>query len=90
MINDCLFCFQTVLKLKESGRVRHVGVSNLNEEQLARVCSVAKPACLQVEMHVLCQQPALVAAANKMGVPIVAYSPLGSKGLADAKAAQTG
>ncbi|XP_075983122.1 aldo-keto reductase family 1 member A1 [Anticarsia gemmatalis] len=87
---NLLELWKAVLKLKESGRVRHVGVSNLNEEQLARVCSVAKPACLQVELHVLCQQPSLVAAANKLGVPVVAYSPLGSKALADAKAAQTG
>ncbi|KAF9414321.1 hypothetical protein HW555_007718 [Spodoptera exigua] len=81
---------KTLLKLKESGRVRHVGVSNLNAEQLARVCSVQRPACLQVEVHALCQQQALLAAANKLGVPLVAYSPLGSKALADALAAKTG
>ncbi|CAB3246110.1 unnamed protein product [Arctia plantaginis] len=87
---DLLALWKAVLKLKESGRVRLVGVSNLNVEQLERVCSVEKPACLQIENHILCQQPGLVAAANKLGVPIVAYSPLGSKALADAKAAQTG
>ncbi|CAH1637652.1 unnamed protein product [Spodoptera littoralis] len=87
---NLLELWKTLLKLKESGRVRHVGVSNLNAEQLARVCSVQRPACLQVEVHALCQQPALVAAANKLGVPIVAYSPLGSKALADALAAKTG
>lgn len=86
----CCFNFQTVLKLKESGRVRHVGVSNLNAEQLSRVCSVAKPACLQVEVHALCQQPALAALAGKLGVPIVAHSPLGSKALADSLSAKTG
>lgn len=82
--------FQAILKLKESGRVNHVGVSNLNEEQLTRLTSVSKPACLQVEVHALCQQKALTAAANKLGVPVVAYSPLGSKALADALAAKTG
>lgn len=40
-----------MLKLKESGRVRHVGVSNLNAEQLSRVCAVARPACLQVPTY---------------------------------------
>lgn len=43
-----LMIFQAILKLKETGRVRHVGVSNVNEEQLARLCAVGKPACLQV------------------------------------------
>ncbi|XP_026734659.1 alcohol dehydrogenase [NADP(+)]-like isoform X2 [Trichoplusia ni] len=87
---NLLELWKTVLKLKESGRVRHVGVSNLNAEQLSRVCSVAKPACLQVEVHALCQQPALAAVAGKLGVPIVAYSPLGSKALADSLSAKTG
>uniref|UniRef100_A0A2A4IZX9 NADP-dependent oxidoreductase domain-containing protein n=1 Tax=Heliothis virescens TaxID=7102 RepID=A0A2A4IZX9_HELVI len=87
---NLLELWKTLLKLKKSGRVRHVGVSNLNAEQLARVCSVARPACLQVEVHALCQQPALLAAATKLGVPLVAYSPLGSKALAYALAAKTG
>lgn len=80
---------QSILSLKESGRVHHVGVSNLNIDQLSRVTKVAKPACLQVENHLLCQQPELVAAAGKLGVPVVAYSPLGSKALADALAEKT-
>lgn len=82
--------FQAILKLKESGRVKHVGVSNLNAEQLARLSRVGKPACLQVEVHALCQQKALVSAASALAVPVVAYSPLGSKALADALAAKTG
>ena len=81
---------QAVLKLKESGRVRHVGVSNMNEEQIKRLSAIAKPACLQVEMHVLLQQGPLVAAANKLGIPIVAYSPLGSKALTDSLSAANG
>lgn len=82
--------FQTLLKLKESGQVRHLGVSNLNLEQLTRLSKIEKPACLQVEVHLLCQQKALVEAAKKLSIPIVAYSPLGSKALADALAAKTG
>ncbi|XP_045776669.1 aldo-keto reductase family 1 member A1-like isoform X2 [Maniola jurtina] len=87
---DLVGVWKKLLKLKESGRVRHVGVSNMNEEQLSRLCAVEKPACLQVEVHVLCQQKQLIAAANRLGIPIVAYSPLGSKELADALAAKTG
>nr|QMX42080.1 alcohol dehydrogenase AD4 [Dioryctria abietella] len=87
---DLIAVWKSMCKLKESGRVRHVGVSNVNEEQLTRLCSVQKPACLQIEVHALFQQNHMVAAANKLGVPIVAYSPLGSKALADALAAKTG
>lgn len=89
-LNIVICSFQQMLKLKESGRVRHVGVSNMNEEQLGRLCAVEKPACLQVEVHVLFQQKQLIAAANRLGIPVVAYSPLGSKALADALAAKTG
>ncbi|XP_053614117.1 aldo-keto reductase family 1 member A1-like [Plodia interpunctella] len=87
---DLLSVWKSICKLKESGRARHVGVSNVNAEQLRRLCAVQKPACLQVEVHALCQQPALVAEARELGVPIVAYSPLGSKALADALAEKTG
>ncbi|XP_037294176.1 prostaglandin F synthase 2 isoform X1 [Manduca sexta] len=81
---------QTILKLKETGRVRHVGVSNLNEEQLKRLSDIKKPECLQIEIHALCQQESLVAASKELGIPVVAYSPLGSKALADTLAAKTG
>ncbi|XP_034834110.1 aldo-keto reductase family 1 member A1-like [Maniola hyperantus] len=87
---DLVAVWKKLLKLKESGQVHHVGVSNMNEAQLSRLCSVEKPACLQVEVHVLCQQKQLIAAANRLGIPIVAYSPLGSKALADVLAAKTG
>lgn len=82
--------WKAVLKLKESGRVRHVGVSNMNEEQLNRLNAIAKPACLQVEMHVILQQDTLIASASKLGIPIVAYSPLGSKALTDSLSATNG
>ncbi|KAM3962490.1 aldo-keto reductase family 1 member A1 [Aphomia sociella] len=87
---DLIAVWKEILKLKDSGRVRHVGVSNVNEEQLKRLCAVEKPACLQIEIHALCQQKPMVETANKLGIPIVAYSPLGSKALADSLSAKTG
>ncbi|XP_059053387.1 aldo-keto reductase family 1 member A1-like [Achroia grisella] len=87
---DLIAVWKAILKLKESGRVRHVGVSNVNEEQLRRLCAVEKPACLQIEVHVLCQQKSMIGIASELGIPIVAYSPLGSKALADVLAAKTG
>ncbi|XP_031770164.2 aldo-keto reductase family 1 member A1-like [Galleria mellonella] len=87
---DLIAVWKAILKLKDSGRVRHVGVSNVNEEQLRRLCAVEKPACLQIEVHALCQQNSMIATANDLGIPIVAYSPLGSKALADALSEKTG
>ncbi|KAG7298062.1 hypothetical protein JYU34_018832 [Plutella xylostella] len=81
---------EALQKLKESGRVRHVGVSNVNAQQLQRLTAAGRPACLQIEMHALCQQEDMIAAAAALNVPVVAYSPLGSKALADALAAKTG
>ncbi|KAI5643138.1 aldo/keto reductase family domain-containing protein [Phthorimaea operculella] len=87
---DLLALWKTVVGLKASGRVRHVGVSNVNEEQLERLCRVERPACLQVEVHLLCQQKDLAAAAARLKVPLVAYSPLGSRALAQNLAKATG
>lgn len=70
--------------------MRNVGISNMNEEQIKRLYAVGKPACLQVEVHVLHQQKPLIAFANQLGIPVIAYSPLGSKALADALAEKTG
>ncbi|XP_023940010.2 aldo-keto reductase family 1 member A1 [Bicyclus anynana] len=87
---DLVAVWKEMLKIKESGRARHVGVSNMSEEQLNRLSAIGKPECLQVEVHVLFQQKELIAAANRLGIPIVAYSPLGSKGLVDMLATKTG
>ncbi|XP_072929998.1 aldose reductase-related protein 2 [Epargyreus clarus] len=90
LTTDLVAVWKTVLKLKESGKVRHVGVSNMNEEQILRLSAIEKPACLQIEVHALCQQSSMLAAAKRLDIPVVAYSPLGSKALADNLAAKTG
>ncbi|CAK1583493.1 unnamed protein product [Parnassius mnemosyne] len=90
LTTDLIGVWKALLKLKQSGRVHHVGVSNVNEEQLRRLNAVEKPACLQIEIHLLCQQRSLIAVAKELGIPVVAYSPLGSKALADALSAKTG
>lgn len=90
MSTDLIGVWKAIQKLKESGLARHVGVSNLNSEQLSRVCKVAQPACLQIEVHALCQQQELIDKANALNVPVIAYSPLGSRALAEVLAKQTG
>lgn len=64
------------------GRAHNIGVSNFNISQLEKVVAAAKiyPATLQVELHAYLQQPELCACCAKLGIPITAYSPLGSPG----------
>ncbi|UPV73139.1 aldo/keto reductase [Halorussus limi] len=65
-------------RLREEGRVRAVGVSNFDAEQVAAAREIldAPLAANQVEMHPLYQQDALLADAQRHGYALVAYSPL--------------
>jgi 2,5-diketo-D-gluconate reductase B len=65
-------------RLREEGRVRAVGVSNFDAEQVAEVREIldAPLAANQVEMHPLYQQEGLLADARRHGYALVAYSPL--------------
>lgn len=72
--------------LKEAGLVRHIGVSNFsvsNLQHLLEAGSVA-PEMNQIEMHPYLQHPQMLAFANQQGIPLTAYSPLGSKDRPDA------
>lgn len=63
---------------RELGLARHIGVSNftvaLMDEAVAN-CP-APLACNQVEYHPLLSQAAVIAAARRLGLALVAYSPL--------------
>jgi len=64
--------------LLEAGKTRAVGVSNFMPEHLETVAGVAStlPAVNQVEYHPRLQQPDLVAANEKHGIAVEAWSPL--------------
>ena len=66
----------------DKGHARNIGVSNYNMKQLERTVAAARiyPATDQVELHGYLQQPELRAYCAKLGIPITAYSPLGSPG----------
>lgn len=75
-------------KLEEtvtSGKTKSIGLSNFNQRQIQRIIdnSTIKPACLQVELHIYFQQKELVAFCKANDIAVVAYSPLGSKGIKD-------
>lgn len=66
-------------KLVQSGRVRSIGVSNFNSEQMDRILSIAtiKPVTNQVECHPNLNQRQLIDFSRERNITITAYSPLG-------------
>ena len=66
----------------DAGRVKSIGLSNFNEEQIELVVknSKIKPANLQVEVHAYFQQKSLRSLCEKYGITLCAYGPLGSQG----------
>ncbi|XP_050238168.1 NADPH-dependent aldo-keto reductase, chloroplastic-like [Mercurialis annua] len=68
--------------LKDSGKVRAIGVSNFSSKKLGDLLEVARipPAVNQVECHPSWQQTKLRAFCQSKGVHLSGYSPLGSPG----------
>ncbi|XXQ39019.1 NADP-dependent oxidoreductase domain-containing protein [Plasmodiophora brassicae] len=71
-------------KCVEEGLVKAIGVSNFTCALLHDLLTYAKvkPAVNQVESHPYCQQRALLAYQQRLGIAFEAYSPLGSGGFA--------
>ncbi len=71
--------FRAMVRLKEEGRVRSVGVSNFTPEYLERVADATgvMPAVNQVEMHPFFPQVELRAFHAEHGIVTEAWSPLG-------------
>ena len=70
--------FETLLKLKQEGRTRAIGVANFNIGLLKTVVEEIKApiACNQVEYHVMLDQTPLRKYLNAKSIPLVAYCPL--------------
>lgn len=68
-------------KLYHEGKVRAIGVSNFNEENLSKLIAKTEivPAVNQVECHPLLNQNELIAYCNKNNIAVTAYSPLGAE-----------
>jgi 2,5-diketo-D-gluconate reductase B len=80
----------TLVKLREEGLAREIGVSNFNTALLKRtVEEVGAPiVCNQVEYHVLLDQSKLLACARAHGISVTAYAPLARGELAKHPAMQ--
>lgn len=67
--------------LKADGLVRHIGVSNFSVPKLQLLIDAGDvtPEMNQIELHPYLQQPEMLSFAEEQGIPLTAYSPLGSK-----------
>lgn len=70
--------FETLLKLKEEGRTRAIGVANFNLALLKTVVEEIKApiACNQIEYHVMLDQTKVARYLAARSIPLVAYCPL--------------
>ncbi|NET37667.1 MAG: aldo/keto reductase [Cyanothece sp. SIO1E1] len=73
--------FEAMLKLREKGLVKSVGVSNFSVSKLKQLIteSGAVPAVNQVELHPYNPQNSLLTYCRDQGIHVTAYSPLGSR-----------
>lgn len=70
--------FETLLKLKEEGRTRAIGVANFTTALLKTVVEDIKApiACNQIEYHVMLDQTKVKKYLDSKSIPLVAYCPL--------------
>ncbi|KAK5954354.1 hypothetical protein OHC33_004927 [Knufia fluminis] len=67
-------------ELRDSGKVKYLGLSEASADTLRRACKVAHIDAVQMEMSPFCmevEQRGLMSACRQLGVAIVAYAPLG-------------
>lgn len=82
---DLAAIMETMVRLKEEGRVRAIGVANFTLPLLRQAIEeVGAPiACNQVEYHVYLDQSGLLGYMRAKGVPLVAYCPVAQGRVAD-------
>ena len=78
---------EALQRLREEGRTRAIGVANFPVALLRQAVEELRApiACNQVEYHVGLDQAKLLGYARSVGVPLVAYCPLGQGRLADSE-----
>jgi 2,5-diketo-D-gluconate reductase A len=71
--------WRALVRLHQEGRVRSIGVSNFDAEQLQRIIGETgvTPVLNQVELHPTFQQRALIEAHKTLGIATESWSPLG-------------
>lgn len=84
---DYLITYKKLLKIKDSGKAKAIGVSNYTIEMLERVIKETNvvPAVNQVELHPHLPQLELYEYCMQKGIHLEAYSPFGSTGAPNLK-----
>jgi alcohol dehydrogenase (NADP+) len=69
-----------MIKLKENGKAKHIGVSNFGIKNLNKIITdtAVVPEVLQIEIHPFLQQNELLEYGQKNNIILTAYCPLGS------------
>jgi L-glyceraldehyde reductase len=72
--------WKALIEVQKTGKVKHIGVSNFSIEAIKAITAATgvKPEVNQVEAHPYLPQKELTEFANKEGIHITAYSPLGN------------
>ena len=72
--------WQTLKELKDEGKVRHIGVSNFNAEQLERISSIAPVTSLQPPYSMLRRgiEAEILPYAKRHNIGVIVYSPMQS------------
>lgn len=67
----------------KAGRTLSIGLSNFNARQIKRIYKNAeiKPANIQIEVQVYCQQKELIAFCKALDITVCAFGPIGSPAL---------
>lgn len=65
-----------MLRLRDEGKVRHLGVSNFTPEMVCRAAKHAPIFANQVEYHPFLSQDELLGLADRLGYLLTAYSPI--------------
>ena len=80
--------FETLMKLKQEGRTRAIGVANFTTALLKTVVEDIKApiACNQVEYHAMLDQTRLRQYLTAKSIPLIAYCPLAQGGVASEEA----
>ncbi|CAJ0596823.1 unnamed protein product [Cylicocyclus nassatus] len=79
---DYLTTYKVLEDYVKEGKIRSIGISNFNVQQLERLlanCRI-KPAALQVELHPFLPQKELRAYCKEKGITLIAYSSLANPG----------
>jgi aryl-alcohol dehydrogenase-like predicted oxidoreductase len=70
--------WEALVRLKDAGKIRNIGVSNCNASQLARISAIAKPASLQPPYSLVSPdiEESTLPYCGQNGIGVIVYSPM--------------